>query len=98
MTTKLHADKGYDYRNCRLALRHYGLQSRIACGSVQSSEWLRRHRWVMERTFAWFDQFRRLRVRYERRADIRPAFTVLGCASITWKTNKWFCQMLLANE
>jgi len=79
----LHADKGYDHRNCRLALRHYGLQSRIARGGVQSSERLGRHRWVMERTFGWIGQFRRLRVRYEPRADIRPAFTVLSCASIT---------------
>ena len=94
----MHADKGYDYRNCRLALRHYGIQSRIARGGVESSERLRRHRWVMECTFAWFDQFRRLRVRYKPRADILPAFTVLGCASITWKTNKRFCQMLLASE
>jgi transposase len=25
---------------------------------------------VVERTFAWLNQFRRLRVRYEKRADI----------------------------
>jgi hypothetical protein len=27
-------------------------------------------RWVVERTFAWLNQFRRLRVRYDKRADI----------------------------
>src|SRR5215469_4514707 len=32
---------------------------------------LGRWRWVVERTFAWFNQFRRLRIRYEKRADIR---------------------------
>src|SRR5215510_1142389 len=35
---------------------------------------------VVERTFAWLSQFRRLRVRYEKRADIHEAFLSLGCA------------------
>ncbi|HZU76060.1 MAG TPA: IS5/IS1182 family transposase, partial [Dehalococcoidia bacterium] len=33
----------------------------------------------------WLAQFRRLVVRYERRADIHLAFTLLGCALITWR-------------
>ena len=37
-------------------------------------------RWVVERTFAWLNQFRRLRVRYEKRADIQEALLSLGCA------------------
>src|SRR5207244_6970352 len=41
-------------------------------------------RWVVERTFAWLNQFRRLRVRYEKRADIHEAFLSLGCALICW--------------
>lgn len=39
-------------------------------------------RWVVERTIAWLHQFRRLRVRFERRADIHQAFLSLGCAVI----------------
>ena len=31
-------------------------------------------RWVVERTFAWLNQDRRLRVRYDKRADIHEAF------------------------
>jgi transposase len=45
---------------------------------------LGRWRWVVERTFAWLNQFRRLRVRYEKRADIHEAFLSLGCALICW--------------
>jgi transposase len=41
-------------------------------------------RWVIERTFAWLSQFRRLRVRYEKRADIHEAFLSFGCALICW--------------
>ena len=46
---------------------------------------LGRWRWVVERTFAWLNQFRRLRVRYEKRADIHEAFLSLGCALICWQ-------------
>jgi transposase len=41
-------------------------------------------RWVVERTFAWLNQFRRLRVRYEKRAYIHQAFLSLACALICW--------------
>jgi hypothetical protein len=46
---------------------------------------LGRWRWVVERTFAWLNQFRRLHVRYEKRADIHEAFLSLGCAVICWR-------------
>jgi transposase len=46
---------------------------------------LGRWRCVVERTFAWLNQFRRLRVRYEKRADIHEAFLSLGCALICWR-------------
>ena len=37
-----------------------------------------RYRWVVERTFAWLHQFKRLLVRYDRRAEIHEAFLALG--------------------
>jgi hypothetical protein len=37
---------------------------------------------VIERTHAWLDNFRRLRIRFERRADIHEAFVKLGCCLI----------------
>ncbi len=39
-----------------------------------------------ERTFAWLNQFRRLRVRYDKRADIHEAFLSLGCTWICWQS------------
>ena len=47
---------------------------------------LGRFRRVVERTFAWPSQFRRLRVRYDKRADIHEAFLSLGCALICWQS------------
>jgi transposase len=38
----------------------------------------------VERTFAWLNQFRRLRVRYEKRADIHEALLALACALLCW--------------
>ena len=79
---KLHADKGYDYPRCRRYLRHRGIGCRIARRGIESKDKLGRYRWVVERTFAWLNRFRRLTVRYERRADIHLALLDLGCALI----------------
>ena len=49
------------------------------------------HRWVVERTLAWLNRFRRLRVRYERRADIHQAFLTLGCVLICHNHLQRFC-------
>jgi len=38
---------------------------------------------VVERTLSWLHQFRRLRVRWERRADIHEAFLSLARILIT---------------
>ena len=79
---KLHADKGYDVRHCRRYLRRRGIACRIARKGVESATRLGRHRWVVERTFAWLNRYRRLALRYERREEIHQAFLDLGCALI----------------
>ena len=88
---KLHADKGYDHRCCRADCRRRGIMPRIARRGVESSERLGRHRWRVERTLAWLNRFRRLTVRYERRADIHLAFTTLGCALVCLNQIWRFC-------
>ena len=61
------------------------------CAAPSMGSGLGRWRWVVERTFAWLNQFRRLRVRYDKRADIHEAFLSLGCALICWQflRNGW---------
>jgi transposase len=81
---KVHADKAYAAAHCREYLRRYGMACRIARKGIESTQRLGRHRWVVERTLAWLNQFRRLTVRYERRAAIHQAFLDLGCALICW--------------
>ena len=78
----LHADKAYDIPRCRQALTRRHIKVRIARKGVDSSQRLGRHRWVIERTLAWLNRYRRLTARYERRADIHQAFLTLGCCLI----------------
>jgi transposase len=48
-------------------------------------------RWVVERTLAWLNRYRRLRVRYERRDDGHQAFLDLGSALVCWGYVQRFC-------
>ena len=77
---KLHADKAYDHRRCRHACRRRRIRPRIARRGIDTSQKLGRHRWVIERTFAWFNKLRRLTIRYERRLDMHYAFTSIACS------------------
>jgi transposase len=89
---KLHADKAYDFARWRQACRRRGITPRIARRRVESSGRLGRHRWVAERTLAWFARFRRLAVRYKRRADILEAFYHLAAALICLRfVARWSC-------
>jgi transposase len=88
---KLHADKAYDIPRCRRCLRRRRIRGRIARKGVESSQRLGRHRWVIERTLAWLNQFRRLTIRYERRQEIHEAFLTLGCALICLKAVERYC-------
>jgi transposase len=83
---KLHADKAYDIPRCRQALTKRHIRIRIARKGIDSSHRLGRHRWVVERTLAWLNRYRRLTVRYDRRADIHHAFLTLGCCLICFNT------------
>jgi transposase len=79
---KLHADKAYDSRQMRRALRARGIAPRIARRGVESNERLGRYRWIVERTLAWLLGFRRLGVRHERRADLLLGMLRLACSLI----------------
>ena len=78
--TKLHADKGYDYDDCRAALRTRGVIPGIARKDIESSQRLGRHWWVVERTFSWLTGFRRSSPRYERRGYLNLGMVTLTAA------------------
>lgn len=79
---QLYADRAYDSQPDRDALRDVGIEPRIPRRNSEHGSGLGVHRWVVERTISWLHQFRRLRIRYEKRADIHDAFLKIGCILI----------------
>jgi transposase len=79
---RLLADRGYDFDKYRRELRRRGVKPVIARRGAEHGSGLGTERWVVERTFAWLHNLRRLRARYERRAELHLAFMQLGCAVV----------------
>jgi transposase len=50
-----------------------------AVGDLDHGSGPGRYRWVVERTFAWLHQFKRLPIRWEYRADLHQAPLKLAC-------------------
>nr|WP_238135712.1 IS5 family transposase [Xanthomonas fragariae] len=80
--SKLHADKAYDIERCRTSLKQRGIIARIARKGIERNDRLGRHRWVVERTHAWFAGLGKLRIRFERRIDLHLALLWLACSII----------------
>jgi transposase len=81
----LTADRGYDHDKYRRQLRERGIRPEIARRQTEHGSGLGRARWVVERTFAWLHHFKRLLVRYDRRAEIHEAFLALGCCLVCFR-------------
>jgi transposase len=75
------ADCGYDQDRCCRALWRRGVKPLIARRGTEHGSGPVRWRWVVERTFAWLHNARRLRIRRERHPVMHTAFA-LGCAVI----------------
>jgi len=82
---KLHADKGYDAGHLRAYCRRLGIVPRIARRGIESSQRLGRHRWRIERTISWLFGYRRLTIRYERKARYFAAFLSLAATLTCYK-------------
>ncbi len=82
---ELYGDRAYHSREGRRELRRRGIQAKIAWPKSPHGSGLGKKRWVVERTIAWLHQYRRLRIRYERRDDIHEAFLAIGCSLICLK-------------
>lgn len=83
---KVQGDRGYDSEPHREALRNKGIEPVLAKRNTEHGSGLGKTRWMIERTIAWLHQFRRLRIRYEKRADIHEAFLCIACIMICYKT------------
>lgn len=88
---RVQADRGYDSEPHRRALRAKRITPIIARRNTEHGSGLGTTRWVVERTLSWLHQFRRLRVRYEKRDDIHEAFLTIGCILISYNFINGFC-------
>lgn len=79
---RVYADRGYDFRKHRRLLWARGIVPKIARRGAPHGSGLGKTHWVVERTFAWLHQFKRLRIRYEIRADLHQGLLQLACAII----------------
>jgi transposase len=82
---RLTADRGYDHDKYRRLLRERGIKPEIARRESGHGSGLGRFRWVVERSFAWLHNFKRLLVRFERRADMHRALLGLACCLVCYR-------------
>jgi len=79
------ADKGYDCQTTRDLLAASAIEAQIPKRGQTNESPLGRVRWPIERTISWLKQFRRLRIRWDRLANIHQAFLDLACSLIAWR-------------
>ncbi len=70
-------------------MRH--IRPLVAHRNTEHGSGLGTFRYVVEACFDWLFNWRRLRVRYEKRPDIHDAFLIIGCAMICWNRVLEFC-------
>ena len=75
---ELDADRAYDSEPHRDELHSRGLELKLARRHTQHGSGMGMFRWVAERTIAWLQNFRHLRVRFDRREDIHHALLKLA--------------------
>ncbi|GAA2267146.1 hypothetical protein GCM10010145_47000 [Streptomyces ruber] len=78
----LKADRGHDFDKYRRLRWKRGVEPTIARRGVAHGSGLGTVRWVVEGTFAWLHQFKRLRIRHECRAEPRQGPLELVCSTI----------------
>ena len=81
-------DNGYDYADTRDLVRHWGYTLRIKsrgdeAKALRSNPRFRARRWVVERSHSWLNRFRRLLVRWEKKAVNYEAMLHIVRAVIT---------------
>jgi transposase len=83
---QLLADRGYDAEHIRDSLNERGIEPRIVKknppGAGRSRDPQAAERWPIERTNAWFHNYRRINIRWERRPELYLAFLQLAQAMI----------------
>lgn len=83
-------DKGYDYREVRDLLEEFRFTAHIRsrgeeAQAIKKEAGFKARRWVVERTHSWMNRFRRILVRWEKKAENYLGLLHLVCGLITWR-------------
>jgi putative transposase len=83
-------DKGYDFQEVRDTLQEFGFTAHIRsrgeeAKAIKAEAGKRARRWVVERTHSWMNRFRRILVRWEKKAQNYIAFLHFACALIAFR-------------
>jgi len=83
-------DKGYDYPEIEAGARERGYRPHIRRRGEEkiATKGARRHRarrWVVERTGSWHNRFRKLLIRWEKKADNYLALVHLACCLMVYR-------------
>jgi putative transposase len=83
-------DKGYDYDEVRELAVAFGYTAHIHSRGEEAQALKRQirfqaRRWVVERTHSWLNRFRRILIRWEKKAANYLALLHLACAIITYR-------------
>ena len=82
---RVQGDRGFDSATNRQELRKRKIEPVLAKRRTKHGSGLGKTRWFIERTLSWLKQFRRLRIRYERRGELYHAFWTLASAIICYR-------------
>lgn len=83
-------DKGYDYEEVRELAAEFGYTTHIRSRGEEAQALKRRarfkaRRWVVERTHSWLNRFRRILIRWEKKAENYLGLLHFACAIITYR-------------
>jgi len=83
-------DKGYDFDEVRDLVEEFGYTAHIRARGEEAKKIAERagfkaRRWVVERTHSWMNRFRRILIRWEKKAQNYLGLLHLVCAIITFR-------------
>ena len=86
----LYADSAYAVTPCYKAVNERNMEAKFVTKS-RAGEHLGKKRWPVERTFAWFDGYRKIRIRDARQLLTWNALHQIAAFCIAWKQLLRFC-------
>ena len=83
-------DKGYDYDDVRELAKEFGYTLHLRtrgeeAQAIKREAGFKARRWVVERTHSWMNRFRRILIRWEKKAANYLALLHLVCGLITYR-------------